>query len=86
MLPGFVKLNVVFPVNPTKRAEDQNDLTMREAYFRIDTIIQIQNCHPDDGSIMAKSHIWLHHMNNPLSVMETADEIIEMIDKVKQKC
>lgn len=78
---NFIKLHLVYQNNPAKKATTENDLLMREAYYHACDIVEITPVVPDDDSIMAKTHVRFGWAPHSFSVLETAEEIIELIKK-----
>jgi hypothetical protein len=77
---NFIKLHIVYQSNPTKKAVTENDLLLRESYFHTCDIIEVTPTIADDESIMAKTYVrFSWNPPSPISVMETAEEILKLI-------
>lgn len=83
---NFIKVHLVYQNNPMKKATTEADLLMRESYFHACDIIEITPIIPDDESIMAKCYIRFNwNPPNAVSVMETAEEVLELIKAAEFK-
>lgn len=75
----FIKLTVVYQANPARRAANENDMRMREMYIRAMDVLEITPIVADDEAVIAKTFIRTASAPGPMSVMETAEEILEAI-------
>jgi hypothetical protein len=79
----FVKLTVVYPDNPHRPSQQPTDMRMRDTFVRPEDILEITPTIPEDGSVVAKTHVRLSWAPGPLTVLETADEVFELLKKAE---
>lgn len=84
MACGFIKVHVVYPKHPGKYAKEPEELSMREVYIDVHCIQEITPIIAEDEALVSKTYIKVDYTERVMSVIESAEEILEEYSKIHQ--